>query len=106
MKILQKWGAGCHFFGLGEDESIDELEALLKSGEKILSLFCEFPSNPLLKSPDIKRLRKLADEYKFLIVIDETIGNFCNVAVLEWADMVVSSLTKVFSGDSNVMGGR
>lgn len=78
----------------------------MKSGEKILSLFCEFPSNPLLKSPDIKRLRKLADEYKFLIVIDETIGNFCNVAVLEWADMVVSSLTKVFSGDSNVMGGR
>ncbi|KAF1807460.1 pyridoxal phosphate-dependent transferase [Mucor lusitanicus] len=105
LKILQKWGAGCHFYGLGEDESIDELEALLKSGEKILSLFCEFPSNPLLKSPDIKRLRKLADEYKFLIVIDETIGNFCNVAVLEWADMVVSSLTKVFSGDSNVMGG-
>ncbi|KAK4517384.1 uncharacterized protein ATC70_000719 [Mucor velutinosus] len=105
LKILQKWGAGCHFYGLGEDESMDELEALLKSGEKILSLFCEFPSNPLLKSPDIKRLRRLADEYKFLIVIDETIGNFCNVAVLEWADMVVSSLTKVFSGDSNVMGG-
>lgn len=70
-----------------------------------MSLFCEFPSNPLLKSPDLKRLRKLADEYKFLIVVDETIGNFCNVAVLEHADMVVSSLTKVFSGDSNVMGG-
>lgn len=106
LKILQKWGPGCHFYGLGEDESIDELEESLKSGEKILSLFCEFPSNPLLKSPDLRRLRKLADEYKFLIVVDETIGNFCNVAVLEWADMVVSSLTKVFSGESNVMGGR
>ncbi|CAO3610696.1 unnamed protein product [Mucor hiemalis] len=105
LKILQKWGPGCHFFGLGEEESVDELEALLKSGEKILSLFCEFPSNPLLKSPNLKRIRRLADEYNFLIVVDETIGNFCNVHVLEWADLVVSSLTKIFSGDSNVMGG-
>ena len=29
-----------------------------------------------------------------------------NVQVLPFADVVVSSLTKVFSGDSNVMGGR
>lgn len=28
-----------------------------------------------------------------------------NVEVLKWADVVVSSLTKIFSGDSNVMGG-
>ncbi|KAI8099681.1 pyridoxal phosphate-dependent transferase [Halteromyces radiatus] len=105
LKILQKFGAGCHFYGMGEDENIDELEALLQSGERILGLFCELPSNPLLKSPNIKRLRQLADTYRFFIVVDETIGNFSNVSVLEWADMVVSSLTKVFSGDSNVMGG-
>lgn len=106
LKILQKFGAGCHFYGQGDDKSIDELETLLASGERILALFCEVPSNPLLKSPDLKRLRQLADEYDFMIVVDETIGNFCNVGVLEYADMVVSSLTKVFSGDSNVMGGR
>ena len=82
------------------------MEAKLKSGERILSLFCEVPSNPLLKSPDLKRLRQLADEYNFIIVVDETLGNFSNVNVLQHADMVVSSLTKVFSGDSNVMGGR
>ncbi|KAG0749905.1 hypothetical protein G6F16_003518 [Rhizopus arrhizus] len=105
LKILQKWGAGCHFYGLGEEESIDELEQMLESGEKILSLFCELPSNPLLKSPNIKRIRHLADQYGFLIVVDETIGNFCNVDVVSWADVVASSLTKVFSGDSNVMGG-
>lgn len=103
---MQKWGPGCLFFGNGEDADIDDLENRLKSGERFLSLFCELPSNPLLKSPNIKRLRRLADEYKFLIVVDETIGNFCNVGVLEWADLVVSSLTKIFSGDSNVMGGR
>lgn len=72
----------------------------------ILALFTEFPSNPLLRSADLPRLRALADKYDFLIVIDETIGNFVNVEVFVYADVVVSSLTKVFSGYSNVMGGR
>ena len=40
------------------------------------------------------------------MIVDETIGNFLNVNVLPFSDVVVSSLTKVFSGDSNVMGGR
>ncbi|KAI9320111.1 pyridoxal phosphate-dependent transferase [Dichotomocladium elegans] len=105
LKILQKFGAGCCFYGLGEDKNIDELEELLKGGERILALFCETPSNPLLKTPDLPRLRKLADEYDFMIVVDETIGNMCNISVLPFADMVVSSLTKLFSGDCNVMGG-
>lgn len=105
LKILQKWGPGCHFYGFGSSEELDQLESLLSSGEKVLSLFCEFPSNPLLVTPDLKRIRHLADKYDFAIVIDETIGNFINIAVLDCADIVVSSLTKIFSGDSNVMGG-
>lgn len=72
----------------------------------ITALFCEFPSNPLLRSPNLAELRKIADEYNFLIVVDETIGNFVNVDVLRYADIVVSSITKVFSGETNVMGGR
>jgi cystathionine gamma-synthase len=85
---------------------LDELEQLLESGEKILSLFCEFPSNPLLVTPDLKRIRQMADQYDFAVVVDETIGNFINIAVLDCVDIVVSSLTKIFSGASNVMGGR
>ncbi|KDN52091.1 PLP-dependent transferase [Tilletiaria anomala UBC 951] len=110
LKILQKWGPGCHHFGNGTDEEIDELEKVLNAqvssgSPPILALFCEFPSNPLLRCPDLPRLRSLADKHSFLIVVDETIGNFVNVEVLPFADMVVSSLTKVFSGDTNVMGG-
>jgi cystathionine gamma-synthase len=70
-----------------------------------MALFTEFPGNPLLRSPDLERIRQLADKYDFCVVVDETIGNFINVNVLPYADVVVSSLTKVFSGDSNVMGG-
>ncbi|OCK86201.1 cystathionine gamma-synthase [Lepidopterella palustris CBS 459.81] len=105
LKIVQKFGPGCLFYGLGSPEELDDLEQRLESGERYLALFTEFPGNPLLKSPDLQRIRALADKYDFCVVIDETVGNFLNVNVLPYADVVVSSLTKVFSGDSNVMGG-
>ncbi|KAE8187210.1 hypothetical protein A4X06_0g7056 [Tilletia controversa] len=115
LKILQKWGPGCVFLGHGNESDLDTLEAHLVAESqsssssndegRTLALFCEFPSNPLLRSPDLARIRKLADQFGFLVVIDETIGNFVNVEVLPYADMVVSSLTKIFSGESNVMGG-
>lgn len=106
LKILEKWGPGCLFYGIGDSSDLDDLEQRCKSGERFLALFCEFPSNPLLRSPDLCRIRSLADRFDFAVVIDETIGNFLNVHVLPFADVVVSSLTKVFSGDCNVMGGR
>lgn len=107
LKILEKWGPGCHFFGLGLASDLPSLRKTLEAANPpVLSLFCEFPSNPLLRSPPLYELRKLADEFGFLIVVDETIAGFVNVETLPPADIVVSSLTKVFSGDSNVMGGR
>lgn len=105
LKILQKWGPGCVFYGHGSSEDLDDLEARLKSGERFLGLFTEAPGNPLLKTPDLKRIRALADQYGFAVVVDETISNFLNINILPLADIVVSSLTKIFSGDSNVMGG-
>ncbi|KAE8348484.1 pyridoxal phosphate-dependent transferase [Aspergillus coremiiformis] len=105
LKVLEKWGPGCLFYGNGSSLDLDDLEERLDNGERFLAIFTEFPGNPLLKSPDLKRVRSLADEYNFAVVVDETVGNFLNINVLSFADIVVSSLTKVFSGDSNVMGG-
>lgn len=105
LKILEKWGPGCIFYGHGSAACLDDLERRLEAGERFLGLFTEFPSNPLLNSADLQRIRILADKYDFAVVVDETIGNFTNVDVLSRADVAVSSLTKVFSGDSNVMGG-
>jgi cystathionine gamma-synthase len=109
LKILQKWGPGCHFFGCGLDTDIDELENILEQEQSIclstppaLALFTEFPSNPLLHSPDLQCLCALANKYDFLIIIDETIGNFVNVSVLPYADIVVSSMSKMFSGRANI----
>jgi cystathionine gamma-synthase len=51
-------------------------------------------------------MNSLARKYGFAIIVDETIGNFVNVDVLGWADVIVTSLTKAWSGECNVMGGR
>ncbi|KAI5477634.1 cystathionine gamma-synthase [Pseudohyphozyma bogoriensis] len=106
LKILEKWGPGCHFLGHGLSSDLPALRKICEEASPpILAVFCEFPSNPLLRSPPLAELRKLADEFGFLVVVDETIAGFVNVETLPKADIVVSSLTKVFSGDCNVMGG-
>lgn len=105
LKILEKFGPGCIFYGHASEEDLDNLERRLQAGERFLGLFCEFPGNPLLLCPNLQRIRSLADQYDFAVVVDETIGTFTNINVLQYADVVVSSLTKIFSGDCNVMGG-
>jgi cystathionine gamma-synthase len=110
LKVLEKWGPGAHFFGVGHEHDIKELIELLRisrdAGTPIRAVWCEFPSNPLLRSPPLARLRALADEYGFLIAIDDTIGSFDNVDVLPFVDIILTSLSKVFSGTANVLGGR
>ncbi|KAL8831681.1 MAG: hypothetical protein Q9191_000726 [Dirinaria sp. TL-2023a] len=83
----------------------NQLESSLASGRSITCLFCEIPSNPLLATPDLHRIRSLADQYHFTVVCDETIGTFINVDVMPYVDVLVASLTKAFSGACNVMGG-
>jgi cystathionine gamma-synthase len=105
LKILEKFGPGVVFYGHSSESDLDDLEKRLEAGERFLALFCEFPGNPLLTCPNLIRIRQLADKYDFAVVVDETIGTFANVNVLPYSDIVVSSLTKIFSGDANVMGG-
>jgi len=107
LKLLARpeLGGGVIFLGFGDEGDFDELERVVRS-EPISGVFMEFPTNPLLLSPDMARMRQLADEFGFPIVIDDTIGGQ-NVDVLSrgGADVVCTSLTKQFSGTGNVMGG-
>ncbi|CEP60965.1 cystathionine gamma-synthase LALA0_S02e03708g [Lachancea lanzarotensis] len=104
LSILKKFNH-THFLGDGDDKSMQQLKEILHSGEQILAVFMEAPSNPLLKMGDLIELRELSEAYGFYIVVDETAGGFVNIDVLPHADIVCSSLTKIFSGDSNVMAG-
>lgn len=93
-------------YGRGLESELDELEVSLRTGKRIRVLFCELPCNPLLESPNMGRIRALADEYNFIVACDETLGTFVNVNLFPFVDVVMTSLTKIFSGASNVMGGR
>lgn len=87
-----------------EDADIDKLEERLASGQHLDVLFTEFPGNPLLQSPDLPRLHRLSKRYNFVLVVDDTVGSG-NVNVISSCDVTCTSLTKMFSGACNVMGG-
>ena len=108
--LFKAFGAGCSFFGRGDEKDLGELAKELQRRkdedlEPIQAIWTEFPANPLLTSADLKALRRLADDYDSILVVDDTISGFANVDVLGVADVVVSSLTKSFSGYADVMGG-
>ena len=92
------------FFPIGSDNDLAELQRQCLSSPPV-AVFCEVPTNPLLVIPDIRRLRELADEFGFLLIIDDTLGACCNLNVLPFADLAVTSLTKFFSGYGNVLAG-
>jgi cystathionine gamma-synthase len=46
-----------------------------------------------------------ADKHGFFLVVDDTIGSFCNIDVLPVADVIVSSLSKSFSGYADLLAG-
>jgi cystathionine gamma-synthase len=105
--IFSWWGPGLQFF-----PAVTELDALedylkveLAASRPVKTVWTEVPTNPLLTTPDLLRLRELANKYRFVVIVDDTVGSFCNVDVLDFADIVLTSLTKSFSGYADVMGG-
>jgi len=109
LKLVQSYGPAWEFWGLGTDDELDQFEASLKldsTGSQVQSVWCECASNPLLRTVDLARIHRLGDQYNFFVVVDDTIGSVANVDVLDVADIVVTSLTKSFSGYANVMAGR
>ena len=104
LKILQKYGSGVEFFTRGDKADLQRLEGLLEH-EEIAGIFCEVPSNPLLQTPDLPMLAKLAHRRGVPVVVDDTIGTSFNVDVVPHADLVATSLTKAISGEGDVMAG-
>jgi cystathionine gamma-synthase len=104
LKIQQKWGPLGEFYPHVSDESFDELVWQV-TNEPIAGVFVEHPCNPLLQSMDIERLSKLLRPRRVPLVVDETLASFVNVDLTPYADIIVTSLTKYFSGVGDVMAG-
>ena len=101
--------AGVEFFGKGDENDLRLLERILqeRNENSWSAVFTEVPSNPLLQCPDLEALRDLADTHGFCVVVDDTIGNFLNVDLIEsgLADVVCTSLTKLISGRGDAIAG-
>lgn len=110
LDLFKEIGPGYHLFGRGDRRELEELSTELRRRrdlalEPIQAVWTEFPANPLLTCADLVALRRLADEYSFVLVVDDTVSGFANVDVLSVADAVITSLAKSFSGYADVMGG-
>ncbi|KAK4164638.1 pyridoxal phosphate-dependent transferase [Cladorrhinum sp. PSN259] len=104
IKLLQLVIGENHVTIVRYDE-LDLFEKQLRSGTKYCAVFTEFPSNPLLRSPDLLRLREMSLTYDFKLVVDDTIGTSAALSLLDHCDAICTSMTKMFSGGCNVMGG-
>ncbi|KAF2217366.1 hypothetical protein CERZMDRAFT_104155 [Cercospora zeae-maydis SCOH1-5] len=98
-------GFACTLYN-ASDADLEQLEADLKADpRRYEALYLEFPGNPLLASPDLTRIWKLSREYGFAIVLDDTVGTAVNLDLIAHTDIICTSLTKMFSGACNAMGG-
>lgn len=105
LKILTVNGARHEHFPDGDENDLAHLEALCKAEKaadhRMQVLYVEFPCVSAFES-----LRKLADTYEFVLVVNETAANFANVDFMSIADVLVTNLAGGFSsGDSDVQGG-
>ncbi|MCC6152458.1 MAG: PLP-dependent transferase [Candidatus Hydrogenedentes bacterium] len=104
LRIQTKWGPEAAFYPVLNEETFEAITWQVENGP-VAAVFCEFPGNPLLQSCDIERLSTLLRKNNVPLIVDETLGSFVNVDVLPFADIVVTSLTKYFSGVGDVMAG-
>ena len=104
LKIQQEFGRGVHFFPQGDERELRELAGVL-GREPVSAAFCEFPSNPLLTSPDLAALSELGRSHGFPLIVDETLGTYVNVDLRPLADVLITSLTKYFTGAGDVLAG-
>jgi cystathionine beta-lyase/cystathionine gamma-synthase len=74
--------------------------------ENTRMIFCETPSNPLVKVVDIEYLRRQADRVGAILVVDNTFATPYHQLPLELgADLIVHSATKGLGGHNDLMAG-
>ena len=86
--------------------NLNLLEDYLKTdGHTISAIITEIPTNPLLQTVDLPRLKALCIRYNILLVIDATFATPFNLDLKPYADIYVESLTKFACGNADVLMG-
>lgn len=105
MKVQQHFGNGVVFLNEAEGEDFEQAIGRIRRGE-FSAVFTEIPSNPLLRTVDLKRVSEACKDGGALLVVDDTVASSANVDALQYADVVTTSLTKWVSGKGDVCAGQ
>lgn len=105
MRILEKFPAGSRVHLLPDASAPGAIEKIEALGSNTACVLVEIPTNPLVQTPDLKRLHELSRRFGFAVIADVTLATPVNVDVLPFADVVVESLTKYACGSGDVMMG-
>lgn len=91
-------------FSFVDLNDLEAVKAALKPNTKMI--WCETPTNPLLKLVDIRRLAEFAKSNGLLLAVDNTFSSPVLQRPLELgADIVMHSATKYLNGHSDIVGG-
>lgn len=91
-------------FSFADLDDLDAVKAALRPDTKMI--WCETPTNPLLKLVDIRRLAGFAKANGLLLAVDNTFSSPVLQRPLELgADIVMHSATKYLNGHSDMVGG-
>lgn len=86
----------------GDDES--EIKELIKPNTK--AVFIESPTNPLMKTFDLKKISEITKEHGILHIVDNTLYTpYIQKPLALGADIVVHSATKYLAGHNDVLAG-
>jgi len=85
---------------------LDALEKLLESdGAQFAGIITETPTNPLVQTMNLDRIRKLATKHDIYLVLDPTTNSPANVDISSYADIIVNSATKYAANQGDVILG-
>lgn len=104
LKIQERFGNGVVYLNDATGESFDEALQRIHTGE-FAGVFSEIPSNPLLRTIDLKRISEACALSKTPLILDDSAAGPLNVNILDHCDILTSSLTKWVSGAGDVMAG-
>jgi cystathionine gamma-synthase len=100
-QVLSRFGLD---YQLVDQTDLKSLEKALQAGASLL--WIESPTNPLLRTVDLKKAIDLAHHYRARVAVDNTFATPVFQRPIELgADIVVHSTTKYLGGHSDTVGG-
>jgi len=100
-RVLTNWGLEYTPVPLAD---LDAVRAAMRPSTKVV--WCETPTNPLLRVVDIAAVADAAHARGALVVVDNTLATpYLQQPLALGADVVVHSATKYLGGHSDVVGG-